>query len=42
MMQQCVVQIMLLAKSMSGEEVARQLMITLTNELGISSNYFYA
>ena len=36
--QQRVVRLMLLAKSLNGEEVARQLIVSLTTELGIASN----
>ena len=36
-LQQCVVQLMLLAKSMPGEELARQLIVCLSTELAISS-----
>ena len=34
--------LMLLAKSLSGEEVARQLIVSLTTELGIASNLLIA
>ena len=40
--QQRVVRLMLLAKSLSGEEVARQLIVSLTTELGIASNLLIA
>ena len=36
--QQRVVKLMLLAKSSTGEEVARQLIVSLTTELGIESD----
>ena len=36
--QQCVARLMLLAKSMVGEEVSRQLLVCLSTELGITSN----
>ncbi len=39
---QRVVRLMLLAKSMTGEEVARQLVTTLSTELGICSNLLVA
>ena len=39
---QCVVRLMLLAKSPTGEEVARQLISTLSTELGIPSNLIIA
>ncbi len=40
--QQRVVRLMLLAKSMTGEEVARQLIVCLSTELGICSNNLIA
>ena len=40
--QQCVVKLMLLAKSLTGEEVARQLIVSLTTELGIESDLLIA
>ena len=41
-MQQCVVRLMLLAKSLKGEEVARQLIMCLSNQIGITSNQLVA
>ena len=41
-LQQRVVQLMLLAKSMSGEELARQLLVCLSTELAISSDNLLA
>ena len=40
--QQRVVRLMLLAKSLTGEEVARQLIMCLSNELSVSSNQLVA
>ena len=40
--QQHVVKLMLLAKSLTGEEVARQLIASLTTELGIESDLLIA
>lgn len=40
--QQRVARLMLLAKSMAGEEVARQLIVCLSTELGITSNNLIA
>ena len=40
--QQRVVKLMLLAKSLTGEEVARQLIISRTTELGIESDLLIA
>ena len=40
--QQCVVKPMLLAKSLTGEEVACQIIISLTSELGIESDLLIA
>ena len=40
--QQHVVRLMLLAKSLTGEEVARQLIMCLSNELSVSSNQLVA
>ena len=40
--QQRVVKLMLLAKSLTGEEVARQLIVSLTTELGIESDLLIA
>ena len=36
--QQCVVKLILLAKSLTGKEVARLLIVSLTTELGIESD----
>ena len=41
-LQQCVVRLMLLAKSLKGEEVARQLIMCLSNQIGITSNQLVA
>lgn len=41
-LQQRVVRLMLLAKSLKGEEVARQLIMCLSNQLGITSNQLVA
>lgn len=40
--QQRVIRLMLLAKSLSGEEVARQLIVCLSTELGVSSDELVA
>ncbi len=40
--QQCVVRLMLLATSLKGEEVARQLIMCLPHELGVTSNQLVA
>ena len=40
--QQCLVKLMLLAKSLTGEEVARQLIVSRTTELGIESDLLIA
>ena len=40
--QQCVVRLMLIAMSLTGEEVARQLIVSLTTELGIESDLLIA
>ena len=41
-LQQCVVRLMLLAISLKGEEVARQLIMCLSNQIGITSNQLVA
>lgn len=41
-LQRSVVRLMLLAKSLKGEEVARQLIMCLSNQLGITSNQLVA
>lgn len=40
--QQRVIRLMLLAKSLAGEEVARQLIVCLSTELGINSDQLVA
>ena len=40
--QQCVCRLMLLAKSMTGEEVAHQIITAVSTELGIASNLVVA